>query len=407
MELVSQIMLWGFVAALIMGAVACKTHFCTMGAVSDWVNMGDLGRMRSWVLAIAIAIIMVAILDSVAGVNMSLTASGATGKPPYATPVFVWPRYLLGGLLFGIGMTLGSGCGNKTLVRIGGGNLKSVIVFLVMGAAAYLMIYTDFSHDVFLRWMTPLAVNFSSYGLDSQRLSSLLSAALGERGASLHLITGIALAAILLSWVLAHRPMRSDYNNLLAGVVVGLAVAAAWWVTAGPLGQSLLEEIDFMDQRLYDAGAQSFTFVKPSAHLYYFLQDHPLLLWSGLSFALVAAAGVIAGSFLYSLLSRKLRFEWFSSLSDFVRHVAGGALMGIGGVLSLGCTFGQAITGASTLAIGSFFTFAAIVLGAALTMKVEYYRIVYEDEGNFVKVLAASLADLRLLPDRWRCLDKV
>lgn len=407
MDLVSQIMLWGFVAALLMGAVAAKTHFCTMGAVSDWVNMGDLSRMRSWVLAIATAIIAVAILDSLAEVDMELTQSGATGKPPYAAPSFVWLRYVLGGLLFGIGMTLGSGCGNKTLVRIGGGNFKSLIVFLIMGVTAYLMIYTDFSHYVFLQWMAPLAVNFAEYGLDSQRLSTLLTLVIGEHGASLHLITGIVLAALMFSWVLSHRPMRSDYSNLLAGLVVGLTVAAAWWVTAGPLGQSLLDEIDFMDQRLYDAGAQSFTFVKPSAHFYYFLQDQPLLLWSGLSFALVAAAGVMAGSFLYALLSRSLRFEWFSSLSDFARHVVGGALMGIGGVLSLGCTFGQAITGASTLAIGSFLTFAMIVLGAALTMKVEYYRIVYEDEGSFPKTLAASLADLHLFPHKWRCLDKV
>ena len=407
MDLVSQIMLWGFIIALVMGAVASKTHFCTMGAVSDWVNIGDLSRMRSWVLAIATAIIAVAILDSAASVNMDLTTSGETGKPPYAIPSFVWPRYILGGLLFGIGMTLGSGCGNKTLVRIGGGNFKSVIVFLMMGATAYLMIYTDFSYLVFLSWMTPLAINFAEYGLDSQRLSTLLTVVVGEPGASLHLITGIVLAAIMFSWVLSHRPMRSDYNNLLAGVVVGLAVAAAWWVTAGPLGQSMLDEIDFMDQRLYDAGAQSFTFVKPAAHFYYFLQDQPLLLWNGLTFALIAAAGVVAGSFLYSLVSRNLRFEWFSSRSDFVRHLAGGALMGIGGVLSLGCTFGQAITGASTLAIGAFLTFAAIVLGAALTMKLEYYRVVYEDEASFLKTLAASLADLRLLPNKWRCLDKI
>ena len=407
MDLVSQIMVWGFVIALVMGMVSSKTHFCTMGAVSDWVNMGDLGRMRAWVLAIATAIIAVAILDSAAGVDMSLTTSGATGKPPYATPSFVWLRFVLGGLLFGIGMTLGSGCGNKTLVRIGGGNLKSVIVFLVMGATAWLMIYTNFSYNVFLSWMTPLAIDFTSYGLDSQRLSTLLTLIVGEPGASLHLITGIVLAAVMFSWVLSDRSIRSDYNNLLSGLTVGLAVAGVWWLTAGTLGQALLEEIDFMDRRLYDAGAQSFTFVKPSAHFYYFLQGDSSLLWRGLSFALLAAVGVVAGSFLYSLLFGKLRIEWFSSLSDFARHAIGGALMGIGGVLSLGCTFGQAITGASTLAIGSFLTFAMIILGAALTMKVEYYRIVYEDEGSFPKILAASLADLHLLPDRWRCLDKV
>ena len=106
-------------------------------------------------------------------------------------------------------------------------------------------------------------------------------------------------------------------------------------------------------------------------------------------------------------MSRSFRFEWFSSFGDFVNHLIGAILMGFGGVLALGCTVGQAITGISTLAVGSFLTFFAIVLGAALTMKVQYYRMVYEEEASFTKALVASLADLRLLPNGMRKLDKV
>ncbi len=405
MELTDQILLWGLAIALIMGAVASKTHFCTMGAVSDWINIGDTGRMRSWVLAIAVAIVGVALFDSVAVVDMTLVNSGDTGKPPYATPQFVWLRYVLGGLLFGVGMTLGSGCGNKTMVRIGGGNLKSVVVFLAMGAAAYAMIYTDFSHDWFLRWMQPLAINFADYGIESQSIAPLLAGVFGLGDADLRLIVGIVLGALLLTWALKSDDLRGKFDNVLGGLVVGIAVAAAWFVTAGPLGQSLLEEIEFLDQRPYDAGAQSFTFVKPTAHFYYLVQEGfaPGIL----SFALVAAVGVILGSFIYSVAFRKFRIEWFSSATDFARHLGGGLLMGVGGVLSLGCTFGQAITGASTLALGSFITFASIVLGAALTMKVEYYRLVYEKEATFGKALTAAMADLHLLPNKWRKLDAV
>ncbi len=405
MELTHQILLWGLVIALVMGAVVSKTHFCTMGAVSDWINIGDTGRMRAWVLAIAVAIVGIALLDSVAAVDMTLVNSGDTGKPPYAAPQFVWLRYVLGGLLFGIGMTLGSGCGNKTMVRIGGGNVKSVVVFLAMGAAAYVMIYTDFSYNLFLRWMQPLAVNFANYGIDSQNVAALLAGALGLEDADLRLIVGIVLGALLLTWAFKSDDLRDKFDNVLGGLVVGIAVVAAWFVTAGPLGRTLLEEIEFLDERPYDVGAQSLTFVKPTAHFYYLIQEGFAL--NVVTFALVAAAGVMLGSFIYSVAFRKFRVEWFSSFADFARHLGGGLLMGVGGVLSLGCTFGQAITGASTLALGSFVTFAFIVLGAALTMKVEYYRLVYEDQATFGKALVAGMADLHLLPNRWRRLDAV
>ena len=117
-----------------MGAVANKTNFCTMGAVSDMVNMGDYSRFRAWLLAIAVAIFGVTMLEF-AGL-MSVDSS----FPPYRDSQLIWLENILGGLLFGIGMTLASGCGNKTLIRIGGGNLKSVEVFIVIGVIAFYMI---------------------------------------------------------------------------------------------------------------------------------------------------------------------------------------------------------------------------------------------------------------------------
>src|SRR5688572_25378573 len=113
-----QILLAVFGIALVLGAVGQKTRFCTMGAVSDWVNMGDTGRMRSWVFAMAIALAGVVALEAAGAVNLT----GDT-FPPYRTAHFAWLRYIVGGVMFGIGMTLGSGCGNRTLVRIGGGNV--------------------------------------------------------------------------------------------------------------------------------------------------------------------------------------------------------------------------------------------------------------------------------------------
>jgi uncharacterized membrane protein YedE/YeeE len=122
LDLYTQSLLWAFGLSLVFGGIANKANFCTMGAVSDWINMGDLNRMRSWMLAVVTAILGVGILEYTGSIDLSLTTSNETSNPPYRTANFIWLRHLLGGLMFGVGMTLASGCGNKTLVRLGEGN---------------------------------------------------------------------------------------------------------------------------------------------------------------------------------------------------------------------------------------------------------------------------------------------
>ena len=405
MEITTQVLLWAFGLAFILGIVATKTNFCTMGAVSDVVNIGDTGRMRAWVFAIGSAILGVLILGQFELLDISLTASNDTSNPPYQTPVFAWPRNLLGGIIFGIGMTLGSGCGNKTILRMGSGNLKSLFVLFAMGSAAYLMIFTNFSYDFFIRWMEPAFVDLTEYDIDNQSIGSIISGFGGFDESVTSLLVGALFGVMLIQWALSSKDFTRSFDNVLAGIVVAGVVVTAWWVTAGELGVEYLDEIDMMDERPFAAGAQSMTFIQPSAHLIRWIE-------TGFSsqlvtFALVAGSGVLAGAFIYSLVMRKFRIEWFSSWKDFLSHIIGGFLMGVGGVLAMGCTIGQAVTGASTLALGSFITFAAIVFGSALTMKIQYYGMVYEEESNFFKALVASLADMHLLPNSMRQLEKV
>lgn len=405
MEITTQVLIWAFGLAFILGIVATKTNFCTMGAVSDIVNIGDTGRMRAWVFAIGAAILGVLVLGQFGLVDMSLTASNDTSNPPYRTPVFAWPRNVLGGIIFGIGMTLGSGCGNKTILRMGGGNLKSFFVLFAMGAAAYLMIFTNFSYDFFISWMEPAFVDLGNYDIDNQSIGSMISGFGGFDENITSLLVGSLLGVMLIQWAVSSKDFTRSFDNILAGIVIAGVVVTAWWVTAGEMGVELLDEVEMMDERPFAAGAQSFTFVQPSAHLIRWIETG----FSGqlITFALVAGSGVLVGAFVYSLVMRKFRIEWFSSWQDFLSHIVGGFLMGVGGVLAMGCTIGQAVTGASTLALGSFITFAAIVFGSALTMKIQYYGMVYEEESNFFKALVASLADMHLLPNSIRQLEKV
>ncbi len=362
-----QVLTAVFVIALVMGVVANKTNFCTMGAVSDWVNMGDSGRLRAWLLAMAVAILGVALMT-----GMGLASIGNSTFPPYRTPNFAWLRYLLGGLMFGVGMTLASGCGNKTLVRIGGGNIKSLVVLIVASVCAYLMLWTEFYGQVFNSWIVATTVDLGKSGFQSQAVSEFFGA-----GTTPQVATGAVLGLILAGFVFASKDFRGNFDNILGGLVIGLAVVIGWYLTAGPMGAAWKEWAELAETVPSRVEVQSFTFISPMGDSVRYLMSPANFAY--INFGVTALAGVIVGSFLYALLSGGFRIEWFASGGDFANHAIGGVLMGIGGVLSMGCTVGQAITGVSTLAMGSFLTFFAIVAGAAATMKFQYWRMMQEE----------------------------
>jgi uncharacterized membrane protein YedE/YeeE len=378
LSLYTQSLLWAFGLALVFGAIANKANFCTMGAVSDWVNIGDLSRLRAWMLAIATAIVGVGILEYAGIIDLSLTTSNDTSNPPYRSANFIWLRHLLGGLMFGVGMTLASGCGNKTLVRLGEGNLKSVVVLAVMGITAWWMLFSNLSYFGFLQWMLPLSIDLSLYQIPSQDLAAVAAGIFGfDSGATAGLVVALLVAIPLLIWTLRARDFRENIELLSAGLVIGVIVVIGWYVTAGPSGQALLEELEFMDQRPFFTGAQSFTFIGPAGHVVQYAKQGFSSIY--LTFGVALVAGVILGSFLYTVLFRKVRIEWFVNWKDFAMHVFGAVLMGVGGVLGLGCTIGQGITGMSTLALGSFVTLIAIIAGSAATMKYQFYLMMRED----------------------------
>jgi hypothetical protein len=382
-----------FLLAVILGAVANKTNFCTMGAVSDWVNMGDMGRMRAWLFAITVALGGVLLLEAMG----KLTLPGDT-FPPYRTGNFSWLRYVLGGFLFGIGMTLGSGCGNKTCVRIGGGNIKSLFVLAIASFCAYLMLWGDIKGEgffdvVFNSWIQPTAINLPNAGIQNQELGSIVAGLTGGNAADLHLIVGGVLVALLLVYIFKSADFRGSFDNILGGLVVGLVVLAGWVITGGTMGAEWKDYAEMATDIPSRVSVQSYTFISPMGDSVRYLLNASN--FSLINFGIMALVGVIVGSFLYSIVTRKFRFEWFASGSDFVNHAVGGVLMGFGGVLSMGCTIGQAVTGVSTLALGSILTFGAIVFGCALTMKVQYYML---DEQGFFGALRSALGDLRLLP---------
>jgi uncharacterized protein len=353
-QLAPYVVVGAFLLAFIFGAVGNKTRFCTMGAVSDWVNMGDTSRMRMWLLAIAVALLGSSALQLSGVVDLS--------KSIYPGPNFTWLSYVLGGLIFGIGMTLGSGCGSKTLIRIGAGSLKSLVVYVFLGIAAYMTLrglLGAFRVEV----LEKAAVTLQP----GQDLPSVLGFN--------HGILAALIGGSLIAFVYSSRQFRSSFDYTLGGVVTGLVVVGGWYVS-GHLGH-VAEDPNTLQEafvRTNSGRMESFSFVAPLAYTLEYL-----MFWTDKSkvvtYGIASAAGVIAGSAAYALASRTFRWEGFRDAEDTGLHMLGGILMGFGGIIALGCTIGQAVTGISTLALGSIITFVSIVAGSAATMKWQYWRI--------------------------------
>jgi uncharacterized membrane protein YedE/YeeE len=291
-------------------------------------------------------------------------------KSIYPGPNFTWLSYIVGGFLFGVGMTLGSGCGSKTLIRIGGGNLKSLIVYVFLGIAAYMTLrglFGAFRVGVLEKAAVTLPAG--------QDLPSLAAAATGMAKGTWTAVFAAAVGGALAVFAYASREFRATFDYTLGGVVTGLVVVGGW-VVSGVVGH-VAEDPNTLQEAFVATNTgrmESFSFVSPMAYTLEYL-----MLWTDKSkivtYGIASALGVIAGSAAYALATRSFRWEGFRDAEDTANHVVGGVLMGFGGITALGCTIGQAITGISTLALGSIITFIAIVAGSALTMKYQYWRV--------------------------------
>lgn len=349
-----------FGLAFAFGAITQRTNFCTMGGVSDAVTFGDWTRIRQWALAIAVAVF---------GTN-ALAAAGVidTAGSFYTSARFTPLAYVVGGLLFGFGMVLAGGCGSRSLTRAGGGSLKSLVVLLVLGIVAYIT----------LRGL--LAVFrvgvIESIGFDLAMRQDLPSLLADDPSARPYWQIGLAtlLPAALAAFVLKDRSFRT-FDNLLAGIGVGAIIVALWFVS-GYLGYvaehpATLEETYL---RTNSGRMESLSFVAPVAYtLDYlmFFSDASKVVTLGIA----AVVGVISGSYIVALTSGRFRWEGFSNTEDMANHLAGGALMGFGGVTALGCTIGQGLSGLSTLALGSFIATLSIVAGAVLALRYQSWRL--------------------------------
>jgi len=393
--------------AIIFGITAKTTNFCTMGAVSDYVNFKDTGRLRAWTLALAVGIFVMGIMEYYALIDLSMSF------PNYRQSNFIWLENIVGGLIFGVGMTYASGCGNKTLVRVGEGDINSVITATFIGIAAYYMINPMPIIDqsifelLFFDWIRPLSYQLTH----EQDLTSILLASyptitdkLSPEVLRIILTTGIA---FLLVFIVLRKKIEN--RNLWSGVGIGLSVSAFWLLTNNTFinvddekymphqylnDWEMVHEVDddkpkFLDEapkNIVTFRPQSFTFVNPVGNAFAITkqstknitnkkEDEDISIFLLLNMGVMAVLGVTLGSFIASCLSRTFKIKLNYTMPALIKSMLSGIAMGVGGILAIGCTIGQGITGASTLSLGSILALLSIVLGSYMTQKVIYWRL--------------------------------
>ncbi|MEQ8660736.1 MAG: YeeE/YedE family protein [Gammaproteobacteria bacterium] len=334
----------GFAIGAVFGFVVQQTNFCAMGSISDIMSFEDYRRFRAWLLAAATALIGTRIIAHMGVVDLGLSM--------YLGSALNWFGNVVGGLLFGIGMVFAGGCTSRNLVRVGGGDLRALLVLVVVGITAYMTIGGILGPV--RAWLE--AHTAIELGAPQSAAALLAAAGMGSEETLAWAVTA-ALAGALLAYCFANADFRTSPKHIVSGVGVGLCVVAGWALTG-------LAYDDFADLPKVPV---SLTYVRPSGDTLEYLQRYTADRVP--AFGVATVIGALAGSLLAALMSRKFKLIGFADSGDTLRNMAGGALMGVGGITALGCTIGQSVTGVSTLAVGSMLTFVAIVIGGILGMK--------------------------------------
>ncbi len=338
---VPEIVLYaGFLIGAAFGAVGLLSGFCLLSGLRNWWTEGDGRGIRAFALALAVAIVGTQILSASGLVDL--------GKSLYLQPSFSPSLLLIGGLLFGYGMVLANGCASRALVLLGRGNLRSLVVILVIGVAAQATLKGV---------LAPARVAFLNWSAQSSSTISL-PAALATLGLDAGIAQALAVVAVsgaLLVFALTHAGFKQAPGQIAAGVAVGLLVCLGWFAT-GYLGAD-----DFNP-----APVTTLTFISPIGDTVQYAMLPTAL---SLNFGIALAIGTLAGSFLAALFARRFQPEGFSSRQQMLRSIGGAALMGIGGALAYGCSIGQGLTGLSTLALPSLIAVTGIILGAAAGLR--------------------------------------
>ncbi|OKO76437.1 YeeE/YedE family protein [Bradyrhizobium sp. NAS96.2] len=340
MDPATIVILAALIIGVIYGSVGLVSGFCMMSGLRGWWAEGDGRLVRTYALAMGVAIAASQLLAAAGLVDL--------GKSIYLQPSFSAPVMFLGGLLFGYGMVLSNGCGSRALVLLGRGNLRSFVVVIVLG------IFAEMTLKGLIAPARIAMVQASQATVSANSVPALLTAS-GLGAIPARMVAASVLSAALIIFAFAHAPFRKSPGQIAAGLIVGLLVAGGWYAT-GYLGADDFNPVP----------VTSLTFIAPIADA---LQYVMLSTGSTLNFGIVTVFGVFAGSLLTAIATGRFELEGYRSPQHMLRSASGAALMGAGGVMAFGCSVGQGLTGLSTLSLSSFIAIAGIMLGTGAGLR--------------------------------------
>ena len=343
------------------GFVARLTQFCPLGGIADIIQTGNNGRFLMYIFAIGIAIIGASTLEYLSILSFDNT------KPPYRMSSFRWPGYVLGGFLFGLGMTFSRGCGMKNMLNLGSGDFRALVAVSGMAIAGYTLLYVDGAMVTAFGWVSNYSIDLTKWNIEHQDLGSIASSFIGGKTEIWRPVLGLIIAGTFIKVAFSSSAFKSRTSNIIGGFLIGSFIIGAYYISGGQLADSAKELSNFMDEPQFGLGMQSYTFIRPMGDTVQVLSNPVLYL---VTLGLVMFIGVGLGSFIYSVPSRNFRFKKIE-LGTAPRYFIGGLLVGTGGIVGMGCTLGQGLAGTSTLALGSFVNLVSLIVGAYIGIKIQ------------------------------------
>ncbi|APX89428.1 YeeE/YedE family protein [Brevirhabdus pacifica] len=326
----------GLGTGMILGLAARLGSFCTLGAIESAFYGEDQRRARMWGVVLGTAITAIYLLEAGGQIDLQRTIYHQFDWNPLAS--------IIGGLIFGYGMALAGNCGFGALARFGGGEIRAMVVVVVMGIFGFITLNGPLAElRVLLFPITPAE--------GAQGLPQLFTQASGLP----MLVAALPVAGLLFFWAFVHAPLRHSPSHVFWGIAAGLALAGAFW------GTSVLER-----ESMGEVAVSGHTFTAPLGRTLLYLMTSSA---GGLSFSVGSVLGVLSGALLGSFIKREFRWEACEDPRELGRLVSGAALMGVGGIVAMGCSIGQGASGFSTLAFSGPVTLAAIIVGALVGLR--------------------------------------
>jgi len=333
----SAVALIGLFGGVLLGLAARIGRFCTLGAIEDLFYGENPLRLRMWGIAIGVAVMGTFGLSLAGLLDLEQTLYLGLQWNPYAS--------VFGGLVFGYGMALAGNCGYGALARVGGGDLRSLLIVLIMGIFAYITLGGPLSS---LRlWL------FDSPGQSTQ-VTSFAHALAQATGIGVE-PAGIAIGFGITCITLLSSSMRRTPSYIFWGGIAGCAIVSGW------AGTQWVANTGFDATRVV-----SHTFSAPIGETTLFVMTSS---GNSITFGTGSVVGVVIGAFLGSLIKGHFRWEACDDPRELRRQILGAALMGIGAVVAVGCSVGQGLSAFSVLAYSAPVTLACILAGAAIGLR--------------------------------------